>query len=61
MAACTPVYDKHYGVIGTLGDRFLLYRTAIKEDEKMGLQAQKIVGREAEMREEIKTTRGVPF
>ncbi|GAH04776.1 unnamed protein product, partial [marine sediment metagenome] len=23
MAACTPAYDKHYGVIGELGDRFI--------------------------------------
>jgi len=27
LGACTPIYDKHYGVIGSLGDRFLLYRT----------------------------------
>ena len=54
MAACTPVYDSHYGVIGSMGERFLLYRTENKDGLKMGLQAQKIVGREEEMRTEIK-------
>jgi hypothetical protein len=54
MAACTPVYDSHYGVIGSMGERFLLYRTENKDGLKMGLQAQKIVGREIEMRTEIK-------
>lgn len=54
MAACTPVYDSHYAVIGTLGDRFLLYRTENSNDEEMGLQAQRIVGHEEEMRQEIK-------
>ncbi len=56
LAACTPVYDKHYGVIGTLGDRFLLYRSEIKDNRKMGMQAQKMVGQEERMREEIKNS-----
>ena len=53
IGAVTPVYDKHYAVIGSLGDRFLLYRTKNSDGRKMGLQAQKIVGREEEMRAEI--------
>lgn len=56
MAACTPIYDKHYGVIGSLGDRFLLYRTENPDGEAMGCQAQRIVGREEEMREEIRNS-----
>lgn len=55
IAACTPIYDKHYGMIGTLGDRFLLYRCDEQDNEKMGLQAHKIVGREDVMRDEIRT------
>jgi hypothetical protein len=54
MAACTPVYDKHYSVIGVMGDRFLLYRNPITNIEKMGLQAQRIIGMETQMREELR-------
>ena len=56
MAACTPVYDKHYGIIASLGDRFLLYRNKVSDNEKMGAQAQKIVGQEKVMREEIQNS-----
>ncbi len=54
IAACTPVYDCHYGVIGSMGERFLLYRISGGSNEKMGLQAQRIVGKENEMRAEIR-------
>lgn len=53
IGACTPVYDRHYGVIGSLGDRFILYRASGGSPEKMGLQAQRIVGKEVQMRKEI--------
>jgi hypothetical protein len=55
MAACTPAYDKHYGVIGELGDRFILYRSDVKDKARMGRQAISFVGQEAEMREELRT------
>ena len=54
MAACTPAYDKHYGVIGALGDRFILYRSDVKDKVSMGRQAIIVVGQETEMREEIR-------
>jgi len=54
IAACTPVYDSHYSVIGSMGERFLLYRTEEMDGIKMGLQAQKIVGKEDKMRAEIR-------
>jgi hypothetical protein len=54
VAACTPVWDKHYGVIGSMGDRFILYRTDHSDGGRMGLQAQKIVGQEDRMRGEIR-------
>ena len=54
IGACTPVYDKHYSVIGSLGDRFILYRTETTDKTLSGRQAQRIVGHEEEMREEIK-------
>jgi hypothetical protein len=53
MAACTTIYDKHYGIIGALGDRFLLYRSENVNGKNMGIQALKIAGKEEEMRKEI--------
>ncbi len=55
IAACTPIWDKYYSVIGAMGDRFLIYRSNTQDVEKMGLQAQKKVGQEAQMRKELKT------
>lgn len=54
LAACTPVYDKHYAVIGALGDRFMLYRSAIIDNRKMGARAIEMTGQEEQMRNEIK-------
>lgn len=54
LGAVTPVYDKHYSVIGTLGDRFLLYRTPNSNGRVIGRQAQKMVGLEGIMRNEIR-------
>lgn len=54
IAACTPIYDKYYSVIGAMGDRFMLYRNKTQNVEKMGIQAQKMVGRELEMRKEFR-------
>jgi len=53
LAACTPAFDKHHAVISALGDRFLLYRTRIEDNNKMGHQARAIVGQETTMRKEI--------
>jgi hypothetical protein len=54
LAACTPVYDKHYSVIGSLGDRFMLYRIENTKEEDVGFMAQSIVGQEDRMRKEIR-------
>jgi len=55
IAACTPIYDKHYAVIGSMGDRFITYRCPENDNRKMGIQAQKIVGHEDQMRDEIRS------
>lgn len=55
IGACTSIYDKHHGVIGSMGERFLLFRTNNVNGSKMGLQAQRIVGQEEEMRSEIRS------
>jgi hypothetical protein len=54
MGAVTPVYDKHYAVIGSMGDRFLLYRSKASDEYSMGLRAIRNVGKEDEMRKEIR-------
>ena len=54
IAACTPIYDKYYGVIDSMGDRFLLYRSKTNNAREMAFQAQKAVGKEVEMRDEIR-------
>lgn len=54
VAASTPAYDSHHGVIGLLGDRFLLYRTNCGDRLEMGRQAVKTTGREKDMRKELK-------
>jgi hypothetical protein len=54
LAACTPVWDKHYGLIGTMGDRFLLYRSNSENGRKTGMCALTGVGYEGSMREKIR-------
>ena len=54
LGACTPAYDKHYAVIGTMGDRFLLYRCG--DDDvgiDLGLVALEALGGEKPMREKM--------
>jgi len=51
LAACTPIWDAHYAVIGAMGERFLLYRTGNRKGIESGLRAQQVVGREEEMRQ----------
>jgi len=53
IAACTPVWDSHYGVIGAMGERFLLYRSENIDGIEMGMQAQRTVGKEKQMRTDI--------
>jgi len=53
IAACTEVYDNYASVITTLGDRFLLYRSHVKDSKKMGEQAIRLVGRLDLMRNEL--------
>jgi len=53
LGACAPVYDKHYRVIATMGDRFMLARINNSDPIKTGEKARANVGREKEMRDEI--------
>jgi hypothetical protein len=54
IGGCTPAYDKHHGVIDSMGERFLLVRGGRSNGASMGTRAQSIFGQEVKMREEIK-------
>ena len=53
IGACTPVYDKHYGVIGAMGDRFILFRCSNGDADKLGFIAIDLCGTELSFRNEI--------
>jgi hypothetical protein len=53
LFACTCVYDSYYGVLGELGDRFLLCR--MKPNEDQFLHAIKHANRAAQMRARLVT------
>lgn len=55
IGGCTDAYDRHYGVIGQMGERFLLYRIENQDNLDAGLQALCGFGCENKMRKEIKT------
>lgn len=54
LAAATPVFDRCYGVNNALGDRFLIFRTRNSNDDDVGAKAQEVLGREVEMRQELR-------
>lgn len=58
IGACTPVYDRHYAVIGSMGDRFILYRTDNENQMESGCMALNALGRESTMRNELKSAVG---
>lgn len=53
IAGCTEVYDKHYGVIGAMGDRFLVHRPLSADPEAVAERALDVGGHEPEMRREL--------
>jgi hypothetical protein len=54
IGAVTPAYDKHHGVIGSLGDRFILYRHHNSKPEEAGLKSLRCqFGEEKKMRAEL--------
>lgn len=54
IGACTAVYDRHFSVIGQMGERFLLYRLKNKDDLNTGIQALRGFGHENDMRSELR-------
>jgi hypothetical protein len=57
IGATTPAYDRHHSVIGSLGDRFLLYRHHNSNQEETGEKALgPQFGQEVTMRKELNET-----
>lgn len=54
LGGCTQVIDQHYSVNQQLGERFVFYRVDGGDPIETGKQALKIVGKEKEMRSEIR-------
>lgn len=50
IAGCTEAYDRHHGVIGSMGDRFLVHRPATPPAEAVAERSLEVAGREGEMR-----------
>jgi hypothetical protein len=53
IAGCTPAIDNHHAVIGSMGERFVLYRLPPTDADVQLRRALEHVGREAKMRGEL--------
>ncbi len=53
LAGCTPAIDSHHSVMGTMGERFVLYRLPPVEGDAQARRALQHVGREVAMRTEL--------
>jgi len=53
LGASTPFYDRKYGVVSQMGERFLLYRNNNQRDLDAGLRSLSCFGSETAMRDEL--------
>jgi hypothetical protein len=53
VGAVTPVIDRHYAVIGALGERFILYRLAVDNPHAQARRRLANRGKERQMRDEL--------
>ena len=53
LAGCTQSIDQHHAVMGSMGERFLLFRQPVVEGREQTLSALGHAGREGEMRAEL--------
>jgi len=53
IAGCTPAIDSHHAVIGSMGERFVIYRLPQTDADAQVRRALAHVGHEAEMRLEL--------
>jgi hypothetical protein len=55
VGGCTPAIDQHHGLMAMMGERFLMFRMPAMKPEEQAIRAMQHVGREQEMRSELKT------
>jgi hypothetical protein len=53
MAGCTTTIDNHHAVMGTMGERFVLYRLPPVDEQEQTRRALRHVGQEGAMRQEL--------
>jgi len=53
LAGCTPTIDRHHGVMGTMGERFCLYRLPGVDSDTQAREALRHAGHERTMRREL--------
>jgi hypothetical protein len=53
IGACTPTIDRHHGVMGAMGERFVLYRLPDVDADTQAREALRHAGRERTMRAEL--------
>jgi hypothetical protein len=53
IAGCTPTIDRHHSVMGSMGERFCLFRLPDVDGTEHARRALEHAGREAEMRREL--------
>jgi hypothetical protein len=53
IAGCTPVIDSHHAVMGSMGERFVLYRLPSIDADRQASRALDHVGQERAMRAEL--------
>lgn len=56
LAGCTPTIDRHYSVMGAMGDRFVLYRLPAVDSSQQARQALAHAGHERAMRAALSAT-----
>jgi hypothetical protein len=53
IAGCTPTIDRHHGVMGAMGERFILYRLPDVDGNEQARRALAHAGREQAMRRDL--------
>lgn len=53
IAGCTPTIDRHHAVMGSMGERFVLFRLPIVDADQQALSALDHAGHERRMRAEL--------
>jgi len=53
IGACTSVIDNHHAVIASMGERFIMFRQPVADEDKVAIRALEHQGAEPAMRKEL--------